>query len=185
MPRLTLPAIWGAGALTADIPERVRASIARQQDASERLIAWTQLGVIVTFGVLYALSPKTSTVVPWMTPVGLALMIYFVFSVFRVWLSYRIRLPGWFLSLSVAADLTLLMTVIWSFHIQYDQPASFYLKAPTFMYVFHVCVYFYRVARPAVRSTLCRPGRAGVGRRLDDAGRLCGLGRCPGQYDYP
>ena len=71
-----------------------------------------------------------------MTPVGLALMTYFVFSVFRVWLSYRVRLPGWFLSLSVGADLALLMTVIWSFHIQYDQPASFYLKAPTFSYVF-------------------------------------------------
>ena len=53
-----------------------------------------------------------------MTPVGLALMTYFVFSVFRVWLSYRVRLPGWFLSLSVGADLALLMTVIWSFHIQ-------------------------------------------------------------------
>ena len=132
MPRMTLPVKWGAGPLTTDIPERVRAAIARQQDASERLIAWTQFGVIVTFGVLYALSPKTSTVAPWMTPVGLALMMYFVFSVFRVWLSYRIRLPGWFLSLSVGADLALLMTVIWSFHIQYDQPAPFYLKAPTF-----------------------------------------------------
>jgi len=133
---IALPEQWGAGALPSDIPERVRATIARQQDASERLIAWTQFGVIVTFGVLYALSPKTSTVAPWMTPVGLALMVYFIFSVFRVWLSYRIRLPGWFLSLSVCADLTLLMTVIWSFHIQYEQPASFYLKAPTFLYVF-------------------------------------------------
>ena len=26
--------------------------------------------------------------------------------------------------------------MIWSFHIQYDQPASFYLKAPTLLYVF-------------------------------------------------
>ena len=34
------------------------------------------------------------------------------------------------------ADLTLLMMLIWSFHIQYDQPASFYLKAPTLLYVF-------------------------------------------------
>ena len=28
------------------------------------------------------------------------------------------------------------MLVIWSFHIQYEQPAAFYLKAPTFAYVF-------------------------------------------------
>ncbi|MGB1027595.1 MAG: adenylate/guanylate cyclase domain-containing protein [Rhodospirillaceae bacterium] len=30
----------------------------------------------------------------------------------------------------------LLMGLIWSFHLQYDQPASFYLKAPTLLYVF-------------------------------------------------
>ncbi|PPR26279.1 MAG: hypothetical protein CFH40_00090 [Alphaproteobacteria bacterium MarineAlpha10_Bin3] len=41
MPRLTWPVKWGARALTTDIPERVRAGIERQQDASERLIAWT------------------------------------------------------------------------------------------------------------------------------------------------
>ena len=45
-------------------------------------------------------------------------------------------MPAWFLTLSVAADLTLLMMLIWSLHIQYDQPASFYLKAPTLLYVF-------------------------------------------------
>ena len=28
------------------------------------------------------------------------------------------------------------MGLIWSFHVQYDQPASFYLKAPTLLYVF-------------------------------------------------
>ncbi len=34
------------------------------------------------------------------------------------------------------ADIGLLMVLIWSFHIQYMQPASFYLKAPTVLYVF-------------------------------------------------
>ena len=54
-------------------------------------------------------------------------------------------MPAWFLTLSVAADLTLLMMLIWSFHIQYDQPASFYLKAPTLLYVFIF------IALPALR----------------------------------
>ena len=111
-------------------------AIAEQQDAAERLIAWTQFGIIVTFGILYAISPKTSDIEPWMTPVGMSLVAYFAFSVLRVWLAYQIRLPAWFLALSVAADLALLMMLIWSFHIQYDQPASFYLKAPTLLYVF-------------------------------------------------
>jgi adenylate cyclase len=33
-------------------------------------------------------------------------------------------------------DMVLLLGLIWSFHIQYRQPASFYLKAPTLLYVF-------------------------------------------------
>ncbi len=33
-------------------------------------------------------------------------------------------------------DMGILMFLIWSFHIQYQQPASFYLKVPTVMYVF-------------------------------------------------
>ena len=136
MKRSFLPSIFGADSSALEVPARVRDTIARQQDASERLIAWVQFGVVVIFGTLYVISPKTSDVDPWQTPVGLSLGLYFVFSVFRVWLSYRIRLPGWFLTLSVVADLALLLTMIWSFHIQYDQPASFYLKAPTLLYVF-------------------------------------------------
>ena len=38
--------------------------------------------------------------------------------------------------ISVVMDMGLLMTLIWSFHIQYEQPPSFYLKAPTMLYVF-------------------------------------------------
>jgi adenylate cyclase len=126
----------GNQATDLSVPDRVRTAIAEQQDAAERLIAWIQFGIVITFGFLYAISPKTSDLDPWVTPVAMSLAAYFAFSVLRVWLAYRIRLPGWFLSLSVAADLTLLMMLIWSFHIQYDQPASFYLKAPTLLYVF-------------------------------------------------
>ena len=34
-------------------------AIAEQQDAAERLIVWIQFGIVVTFGTLYAISPKT------------------------------------------------------------------------------------------------------------------------------
>ena len=36
----------------------------------------------------------------------------------------------------VAVDVGVLMVTIWSFHIQYGQPAAFYLKAPTLLYIF-------------------------------------------------
>jgi len=51
-------------------------------------------------------------------------------------LAYRRSLPVWFLYLSVLFDLTVLYALIWSFHLQYEQPPSFYLKAPTLLYVF-------------------------------------------------
>ena len=38
--------------------------------------------------------------------------------------------------MSIIADMLLLFGLIWSFHLQYDQPAAFYLKAPTFLYAF-------------------------------------------------
>jgi adenylate cyclase len=36
----------------------------------------------------------------------------------------------------VIVDMTLLTVTIWSFHLEYGQPAAFYLKAPTFTYFF-------------------------------------------------
>jgi adenylate cyclase len=38
--------------------------------------------------------------------------------------------------MSVVIDMALLMALIWSFHLQYQQPPSFYLKVPTLLYVF-------------------------------------------------
>lgn len=122
--------------VSADLPERVREAIARQQDQSEVLIAWVQLFIVVTFAVLYGLSPKTFAANVMFAPVPYALFTYFIFTLIRLLLARSITLPGWFLSLSVIADMVLLMFLIWSFHIQYEQPASFYLKAPTLLYVF-------------------------------------------------
>jgi adenylate cyclase len=122
--------------LPDNLPARVEAAIHRQQDASERLIGWIQLAVVVTFGTLYILSPKTFTAQAKIVPVPYALAAYLGFTLIRLYLAYRGRLAGWFLTVSVIADMGLLLGLIWSFHIQYNQPPSFYLKAPTLLYVF-------------------------------------------------
>ena len=118
----------------ADLPERVRLAVRDQQDATERLISWAQLAIVLTFGTLYFLSPKPAGVdfapVPW------ALGIYLALTLGRLVWSHLGRLPDWALAMSVVVDVTLLMVLIWSFHIQYMQPPSFYLKAPTLLYVF-------------------------------------------------
>ncbi|MEZ5667671.1 MAG: adenylate/guanylate cyclase domain-containing protein [Alphaproteobacteria bacterium] len=118
------------------LPARIRAAIGRQQDRAERLIGLVQLGVVVMFGVLYFLSPTTYPADVRFVPVPYALALYFCFTLIRVALSFRLRLPDWFLMLSILIDIGLLMTLIWSFHLQYVQPPSFYLKIPTLLYVF-------------------------------------------------
>jgi len=117
------------------LPERVRATVEAQQRDSEILIGWIQLGVVLLFGTLYAVAPKTDMNTEFM-PVPWALGGYLAFTLLRLWLARTARLGPLLLSLSVAVDMGLLMLLIWSFHIQYMQPAPFYLKAPTLLYVF-------------------------------------------------
>lgn len=115
------------------LPERVRQAIRRQQDESEMLIGWLQLAVGLTFATLYLVSPKAGTgfdLVPW------TLSIYLGLTVVRLVWGRRVRLPDWSLAGSVVFDMALLMILIWSFHLKYGQPPSFYLKAPTLLYVF-------------------------------------------------
>lgn len=109
--------------------------IVRRDAAAERLIGWVQLGVVLFFALLYFIAPRAEggtgfNFVPW------ALGVYFLFTVWRLALSYRRELPGWALNLSIVADMLLLVGIIFSFHIQYNQHPTFYLKAPTVMYMF-------------------------------------------------
>ena len=133
-----LPRLITALARSAPValPPRVLADIARQQDLSERIISIVQLAIVLTFGTLFMIAPRPTEaalvfdLVPW------ALLVYLAFTLIRLWASYRTRLPNWFLTLSVIIDMALLMALIWSFHRTYQQPPSFYLKAPTLLYVF-------------------------------------------------
>ncbi len=119
-----------------EMPARVVQQIDARQCVSERLISWVQFILILLFGGLWLVSQQVNMADTAFQVVPLALAAYFVFTVTRLVLSYRISLPHWFLTLSVLMDIALLMLLIWSFHIQYEQPPSFYLKAPTIMYVF-------------------------------------------------
>ncbi len=123
-------------AAESHLPERVQLAIERQQDESEVLIGWVQLAVVTAFAVLYSVAPKTFTAEAEFAPVPWALGLYLAFTLLRLALAYLRVLPRWFLALSVIIDMALLLGLIWSFHLQYQQPAAFYLKAPTLLYVF-------------------------------------------------
>jgi len=117
------------------LPARVSDNIKHQQQDAEKLIGWVQLALVLTFSLLYTVSPKTGANAMFQ-PVPWAIGLYALFTVIRLFCAYINFLPRWLLYGSIVMDMGLLMFLIWSFHIQYEQPASFYLKAPTVMYVF-------------------------------------------------
>src|SRR5688572_27933272 len=121
----------------ADLPPVVRERITRLQDRSEQVIGWIQLVIVLLFGALYVLSRQTApmgTAIWLLTPAAIG--GYFIATVIRLVMAYRIRMGFWLLAGSIAIDMALLYSLIWSFHLQYMQPASFYLKAPTQQYVY-------------------------------------------------
>lgn len=118
------------------LPERVRGAIARQEQSSEILVGWVQAALVLFFFAFYAIAPKTSPSDAPFEPVPITLGIYGVFTAFRLWLAHRRRLGRIVLGASVIIDMAMLMSLIWSFHLQYEQPPAFYLKASTLLYVF-------------------------------------------------
>lgn len=117
-------------------PERVLHTIEQQQRQSELLIAVVQLLVILTFITLYAIAPRPNDGGMFESVTFKVIVAYASFSIIRLGLCLKGFMPAWFLTLSVIADVALLMVLIWGFHIEYGQPAGFYLKAPTLLYVF-------------------------------------------------
>ena len=118
------------------MPERLHRSIRDQQERSEILISVIQLVIVAVFGLLYAIAPKTFTQDADFAPVPWVLTLYLLFSLIRLALAVKRKLPDWMLYLSSVVDIILLLGLIWSFHLQYEQPPSFYLKSPTLLYLF-------------------------------------------------
>ena len=117
-------------------PDRVVRAIRRQEENSEILVGWMQIAAIIFFAILYSLAPKAFASDVRFAPVPVTLGAYALFTALRLLLAYRGALRTWFLTISVVIDIVVLMVTIWSFHLQYDQPPTFYLKAPTLLYVF-------------------------------------------------
>jgi adenylate cyclase len=119
------------------LPERVRQAIRQQQERSEIIIGWAELVLVGLLAIAYETTTMPAGVVQddysFETEVFIA---YGVFSIVRLALAYRRLLAEWLLYVSVIADIALLMGLIYSFHYKYAQPAVFYLKVPTLLYVF-------------------------------------------------
>lgn len=118
------------------LPARVARAIEVQRQNGEVLVGWVQAALLAIFTALYLAAPSTAPPDAVLKPVPWALGIYGCFTALRLYLAYAGRLSLAYRIISVFADVLFLMGTIWSFHIQYAQPAAFYLKAPTLLYVF-------------------------------------------------
>ncbi|VAW10967.1 Adenylate cyclase [hydrothermal vent metagenome] len=120
----------------SDLPARVIAQIRAREDEAEVLVRILQLIIVTIFASLYAVAPKPGGGMMMQVFTPTAISLYFAVTVFGLAWSLRTRLPDWAVYWSSIMDMGLLFAMIWSFHLQYHQPAAFYLKAPTLLYVF-------------------------------------------------
>ena len=127
--------ITSKGTDKKSVPPRVMEAIRRHDMASEILVKLIQLSVVTMWVVLYMLAPKTDIGTAF-SPVPYALTGYFFLNLIGLIWAVGRGLPNWSVYISIIFDIGVLMVLIWSFHIQYQQPASFYLKTPTMLYVF-------------------------------------------------
>lgn len=117
------------------LPDRVVQAIADHDNSSEVVIKVIQLVIITVMALLYFLSPKRGDPdFQWTVPFAMGL--YIMLTLIGLIWATRGKIPDWAVYVSIVFDMALLYLLIWSFHIKYGQPASFYLKSPTLMYVF-------------------------------------------------
>ena len=119
------------------LPLRVMDLVRRRDRQSEHLLCLVQFMLASTLGILYALAPRPPDAsAARIAAVPIALAVYMSFIAVRTLFVMRRPLPRWAVAASIAADIALLLGLIWSFHWTYGQPPAFSLKAPTFVYIF-------------------------------------------------
>ncbi|MEL6967426.1 MAG: adenylate/guanylate cyclase domain-containing protein [Pseudomonadota bacterium] len=110
-----------------DAPQRVKEAIRESDDLSEVLVKIIQLVVFALWGLAYFAAPppdpSTESRVPIVIGAYMAVTIVLLILALRRWT------PPWLIYTSIVLDTALLTYLIFTFHQQYGQPASFSLKA--------------------------------------------------------
>ncbi len=117
------------------LPENVREILKARERANEILVRVVQVAILSLFSTLYLVAAKPVSPSAFQ-PVPMVLGAYLLLSIIGLVWSIRRKLPDWSVYCSILFDFGLLYALMISFHYQYQQPASFILKAPTLLYVF-------------------------------------------------
>ncbi|MGU7779185.1 adenylate/guanylate cyclase domain-containing protein [Burkholderia sp. PU8-34] len=119
-----------------DWPSRVQRELVREQYRSELLVTAVQLLIAVVLAALYAITPPGFAPDAPIRAVPLGLTLFVVTALVRLYLAVTGQLARWMVGATVVIEMAVLMFVIWAYHLQYEQPAPFYLKCTEYAYVF-------------------------------------------------
>lgn len=129
--RQTIRAAIHAALTPMQLPTRVWREFEREQYRSELLVTAVQLLIAALLAVLYASSPTGFSPDAPTRAVPLGLTLLSVLQLVRLYFAVTGQLTRWMAGLSVVAETVVLMFVIWAYHLQYEQPAQFYRRAPS------------------------------------------------------
>ncbi|GGC73924.1 adenylate/guanylate cyclase domain-containing protein [Chelatococcus reniformis] len=118
------------------MPPRAQAIVDHEMAAAEIMAGWLVFASTLFLGGLYLISPKMFTSMTEMRPVPVAVALGLTIAIIRLMLAYARKMNRGAVLIVTIADFAVLYGLIWSFNWQYGQPASFSLKAPTFLFVF-------------------------------------------------
>lgn len=118
------------------LPQRVRREFEREQYRSELLVTGVQLVIAALLALLYAGTPPGFSPDAPIEAVPLGLSLFSLLALVRLWFAATGQLGRGLLGLSVVGEMTILLFVVFAHHLQYEQPAQFYLKGTQFNYIF-------------------------------------------------
>lgn len=122
---------------SGELPPRVQRLVAAETRRADILAAWVVLSITGFLGLLYLVSPKAlDALMSEIRPVPIVVGLFIVASGVRLMLARAGKTGHGVAFAFILVDFGLFYGLIWSFHLQYHQPATFYLKAPTFLFVF-------------------------------------------------
>jgi hypothetical protein len=102
----------------------------------EVTIIGIQIMLSLFWTALYIITPKGSSTAFSFEPVPMAITVMLILLLSRLILLVSGHIKNWILFIYVSLDQLLLLALITSFHIQYEQPMAFIFKSPTFVYLF-------------------------------------------------
>lgn len=115
---------------------KLRKELSREDRESEVTISAVQTAIIITYIIIFLASPKAEDNLSGVQPVMVLLCIALPVALCRLMAAIKRRLQGGIIYVCILFDIAFLSALIWTFHIQYDQPPGLLLKAPTFVHFF-------------------------------------------------